>query len=334
MGTIKFFPTVLIFAGLVGAGTVVAATGGATEALATAGFESKTIQDDSGRSITYHISRPKAARAPLLLMIQGSGCGPVLAQSGEKVTSTIFNLQPFALEGKFAVLAVEKPFARETVTFDGSAKDCPIKFNADFTAETWLKALQASLGDARKLPWVDAKRTLLFGHSEGAVMASMLAAADSQVTDVISIGGSGTTQLFDFVALAYTCFDAPACLADIDRTRRDIAADPGSSTSFAWGHPYKRWASFLQVDAGDNLLRSKARVYLAFGTNDRAVPAVSQEIAVARLQSAGRDITVRRVVDANHSLVKGSGYKTTDQEYRLALDWFWAGAAVRLLSSP
>lgn len=34
-------------------------------------FIRKTIQDDSGRSITYYISRPRAAAAPILLMIQG-----------------------------------------------------------------------------------------------------------------------------------------------------------------------------------------------------------------------------------------------------------------------
>ena len=43
-------------------------------------------------------------------------------------------------------------------------------------------------------------------------MATLLAAADPAVTDVAVLGGSGTTQAYDFIVNAYTnCFDAPSC---------------------------------------------------------------------------------------------------------------------------
>lgn len=157
-------------------------------------------------------------------------------------------------------------------------------------------------------------------------MAGMLAGRDDSITDVISIGGSGTTQLFDFVALAYKrCFDASACIADIDRNVQAIQQTPNSSTDFAWGHPHKRWTSFFRIDPGEELVRSKARVYLAFGTADDNVPALSAELAVARLRLAGRNVTVRRVPNAGHMLsdsVQGN-LRDTDREFRAALNWFW-----------
>lgn len=293
--------------------------------LAGTNVDQSEVTDDLARVVTYYVSRPKEAQAPILLMIQGSGCSRVLEEKLGNVTSTVFNLMPQASEGRFTVVAVEKPHS--IVVPGGVATGCTAAFNADFTAERWLVALQAALRDARKSPWVDPKRTLVFGHSEGAVMAAMLAARDHTITDVISIGGSGTTQLFDFVASAYRrCFDVAACLADIDRDLDAINAKPDSPTDFAWGHPHKRWSSFLRVDPGAELLRSNARIYMAFGTNDESVAPLSAEHAIARLRLASREVTVRRVPNAGHSLADSPNTMLPDmrREYKAAFDWFWA----------
>jgi predicted esterase len=236
----------------------------------------------------------------------------------------MFNLLKYAAEGKFTVIAVEKPFAA-TSAQPGSAQNCSLGFNADFTAESWHRALQTALADARNATWVDHSRTLVFGSSEGAVMAAVLAASDPSITDVIAFSGSGTTQLFDFVAQAYrSCFDVAACLNEIQANVTAIMADPHSSTSFAWGHPYKRWNSFFSIDAGELLLKSKARVYIAMGTADDAVPAISQELAVAKLVLGRRDVTVRRVVNGTHSLNQreARNWDDLDREQRTALEWF------------
>lgn len=290
-------------------------------------LETRHVTDRLGRTITFYVSHPKAS-APILLMIQGSGCTRVLQTRSGSTYSTLFDLLPLAAEGRFTVVAVEKPFAPEH-TAGGTATDCGTVFNADFTAERWLVAIRAALDAARRLPWVDDRRTLVLGGSEGAVMAALLSARDARVTDAVVIGGSGTTQAYDFIVHAYQgCFDRVACLADVERTMKAINAAPDSVTDFAWGHPNRRWSSFFRVDPGDELVRSKARIYLAFGTADVNVPTLSEEVAVAKLLAAGRDVTVRRVPDADHSLMSPGRPDFTDleREYRRALDWFWAGA--------
>lgn len=259
-----------------------------------------------------------------MLIIQGSGCAPVLTIRQGGATSSIYNLEKFAREGKFTVIAVEKPFSGLVVQA-GAAQRCSDVFNADFTAESWRTALQTALNDARKMNWVDHTRTLILGSSEGAVMASVVAANDLSITDFVSISGSGTTQLFDFIAQAYrSCFDVSACLADIEKNVAAIKSDPYSATKFSWGHPYKRWTSFLAIDPSELLLKSKARVYLAIGTADDSVPAISQEIAVAKLVLAGRDVTVRRVADGTHSLNRRNArnWDELDRELDTALEWF------------
>jgi pimeloyl-ACP methyl ester carboxylesterase len=294
-------------------------------------LERREVKDELGRTVTYYIGHPRKSSAPILLMIQGSGCMPVMNIKQTGSYSTLFDLLPLAAEGQFTVMAVEKPFSgASSREQQGTSQSCSAAFNEDFTAERWLVAIQASLKDARESPWVARERALVLGISEGAVMAALLAGRDALVTDVVSIGGSGTTQLFDFVALAYQrCFDKLPCLHDIQSQVHAINADSSSSTKFAWGHPYKRWTSFFHVDPAEALLRSKARVYLAFGTNDESVPPLSQEIAVAKLMVAQRELTVRRVTNAGHNLTQSGNPDWTDldKEIRAALAWFWDSAA-------
>lgn len=278
------------------------------------------LRDAAGRTITYYTNHP-AKPAPILLMIQGSGCDTFVKGSGQSIYSTMFNLLPYAQAGQFKVVAVEKPFSDPKAP-SGTAERCSPEFRADFTAESWLEALRAVLVEVRKAPDADPRRSVVMGMSEGAVMASLLAGRDPSVTEAIIISGTGTSQLFDFLALAYQCFDRSACIAQVETLLRAIRADPQSADKFAWGHPHKRWTSFFAVDPGAELLRSKARIYWALGTADTNVPPLSQEVAIARLLVAGRDVTVRRVADGNHGLMQpGADFSVLDKEYRTALDW-------------
>ena len=58
-------------------------------------FEQHVINDDTGREVTYYMSRPKGATAPLLLMIQGSGCTPAFVSQQGVPISTVSDAAPF-----------------------------------------------------------------------------------------------------------------------------------------------------------------------------------------------------------------------------------------------
>jgi pimeloyl-ACP methyl ester carboxylesterase len=287
-------------------------------------LERLSTQDNSGRTINYYVSHPSKP-APIMLLIQGSGCEPVMIRDTRgQVLSSLYSLLPVAAEGRFTVVAVEKPFANAS-----PSGPCSERFNADFTAQSWLAALKAALQSARKLSWVDGRRTLVFGHSEGAVMAALVAGDDPKVTDVVALGMTGESQLFDLVAQAYQNAGSTAGkiqgVDDVYATVADILERPNSATDMAWGHPYRRWSSFFRASPVDALLNSRARIYIASGTDDRSVPILSTELAIAKLTLAGRDLTVRRVADADHSLsVEQNGeWKGTETEYYRAREWFW-----------
>src|SRR5579884_1338287 len=64
-------------------------------------FEQHRVADDLGRTITYYVSHPRKPQAPILLMIQGSGCSPVMHVQEGHTYSTLFGFGPFAQEGDF-----------------------------------------------------------------------------------------------------------------------------------------------------------------------------------------------------------------------------------------
>lgn len=288
-----------------------------------------TLQRDGAPDIRYVVSRP-AQRAPLVLYIQGSGCIPPFTGLGTpNRAATIFSWVPLAQQGRYAVMAVDKPYQPEGVQQgqQGGALACPKAFNDYFSYDRWLATLVQAVRHAATLPYVDTRRVLVIGISEGATMAAGLARALPEVTDVALVGGSGPTQMFDFAANIYRS-DAGDTeklrrLQELDATVSDIRADPASTVKFAWGHTYLRWSSFFAQSSGDNLSRSRARVYLASGMQDDSVPILSTEAMYAQLRAQGRDVTFRRLPGANHSLqAPGQPFPEVQKEYDAILQWF------------
>lgn len=295
----------------------------------TFSFARITLHDGGSAPVRYYLSKP-AHKAPLVLYIQGSGCIPPFAGLGTaNRSSNIYSWIPLAAEKRYAVMAVEKPSQSEEPQQGdpGSAVGCAGDFNRHFSYDTWLATLKQALRHALARPEVDARRVLVIGMSEGAPMAAGLARELAEVTDVVLIAANGPTQLYDFAANIYRSNgsdeDKLKQLQELDRTYGAIAADPTSTSKFAWGHPYLRWSSFFAQSTAENLAHSKARVYLASGMQDDSVPILSTEVLYAQLRTQGRDVTFRRIPLAGHQLVpEGRPVPEAQQEYDAFMAWF------------
>ena len=328
---IIFYCAGLLLAATLTHGTQAAAPAVGEEAFDFGNIQGRrfTLQRDGVPDIRYLISRP-AHKSPLVLYIQGSGCIPPFIGLGTpNRSSTIFSWVPLAQTGRYAVMAVDKPYQPDGMpeAQPGTALGCPKVFNDNFSYDRWLTTLVRAVRHAATLPYVDTKRVLVIGISEGATMATGLARALPEVTDVALIGGSGPTQLFDFAANIHrsnaTDADKARALQALDAAVNDIAAHPASTGKFAWGHTYLRWSSFFAQSSSDNLSHAKARVYLASGMQDNNVPILSTEVMYAELRAQGRDVTFRRVPAGNHSLQPdGVPFLEVQKEYDAILAWF------------
>lgn len=292
-----------------------------------------TLQDADGPPIRYTLSAP-AQKAPLVLMIQGSGCVPNFMGVGTpQAKSTIPGWKLIAGQGRYAVMAVDKPGQSDAPQQGpwGTAIGCGNGFIQHFSYDSWLATLKRALRHALARPEVDARRVLVIGVSEGAQMAASLAHDVPEVRDVALLGGGGPTQLFDFAAAiqAGSGSDEEKLkrLQELDASYRDIAADPASTTKFFMGHPYLRWSSFLKHSVAAELAQTPARVYLASGMQDASVPILAAEMLYAELRVQGRDVTFRRVPRAGHGLIEDSlpledKRKAQKAEYDAVMAWF------------
>jgi dipeptidyl aminopeptidase/acylaminoacyl peptidase len=301
-------------------------------------FQRYTVRDALGRTITFYLSEPprreKAAKQPVTLFIQGSGCQSLFRKQGERVLGSYQNLLLQEAKGRVRVLVVEKPGVKflDDPARPGSAEGASEEFLKEHTLARWAEANSTALRAAWTLPGIDATRTLVMGHSEGGIVAARVAAELPQITHVASLAGGGPTQLFD---LAETrgqprtddkLGDAERRVQEVYEEWAKVQKDPESISKFWMGHPYRRWTSFLKHNVAEELLRTKARVYLAQGTSDTAVSLKAHDVLVAELQARGRDVTAERLKGADHGfrtpeMPKGSP-AGMQARFRNVLAWF------------
>lgn len=291
-------------------------------------FSVHETEQPNGVSVKYYLSETNEVR-PLVVFIQGSGCTPVFRHESEgRNIITIFGAWDLAINGRANVLLIEKPHAGEDANSQaGSAQHCSSEFNSYFTAENWENAISHAMREVRTSPKVDKEKTLIIGTSEGAVIAAMLARDNPFVSEIALIGASGTTQIFDFFANSYQAIGTDSArieeIEQFQTTLSAITSDPDSSVKFAWGHPYKRWTSFFHIELDEILPRVNARIYFLIGMQDRNVPALSTEVAIAKLLLAEHSIFVRRLPDAGHMMLRqNQNFDDLQSEYDRIFNWF------------
>lgn len=284
-------------------------------------WDTYTCRDAHERSIVFFLSKaPNTRRLPVALVIEGSGAQSVWKKAGEQVAGGIQNLLVRAAKADCRVIVVEKPgidFLYQG-RFPGTADGAPRRFLEEHTLPRWAEANAAALRAVLKLPEIDPDRVLVVGHSEGGLVAARMAATMPAITHVASLAGGGPNQLFDLMMHV-----GDRALA----TWREIQKDPNSVEKTAYGHPYRRWSSFLATSVVTELRKTKAFIYLAQGGVDPNVHPATFEVALAELTAAGAKVDGERLPKADHGFaVPGDPEPYTGFLGVLSrvIDWFFA----------
>jgi dienelactone hydrolase len=275
-------------------------------------YEQYTTQDNLGRTITFYVTPQVDSKAPqpLIVYLNGSGFGSVFYKKDSQIMG--MSIYPFlinAIEGRARLVLVEKPGVKlfDEAQVGGTCLGAPDEFLLEQTVERYTEAINASLRAAKALPQLDSTKLLVMGHSEGAEMAAYVAGSNESVTHVAWLAGAGVTQLFDFVHMtaAGTMGSGTGSAEDVEavyQTWKEIQADPLSISKFYEDHPYRRWYSFLSNPPLDGLRKTKARIYIAKGTNDQASPIASFDVVRSDLVARGKDVVAERIEGADHAL--------------------------------
>lgn len=160
--------------------------------------------------------------------------------------------------------------------------------------------VRAALQFLRASPGVDPARLALLGHSEGALIAPMVAADDPALAAVVLVAGqsrSGLVVSDSQVAQAFAERGVPA--ADRDSLLRlNAVARERQAAQAPW------IAFWLAYDPLPAARRVRAPVLVVQGETDRQVTAdQAGELAAAIREGGNGDVTVRLFPEVNHLLV-------------------------------
>jgi len=256
---------------------------------------------DSGRTTFYLSARPAGRALPIILVIQGTGCGSPFIREGERVLSGLQSLVLEAARERALVMVVEKPGVQflDNPERPAESRYCRPEFVQRYSLDTWSQTLVSALKAARTLPGVDRSRTLVIGHSEGAIVAVRVSNLVPYITHVGALSGGGPVYLFhmgeffrkkglDPEKELYPCWN-------------QILKDPESTTRFCWGQTYRQWSSFMRTSIVREALASKSALYFGHGVNDEQNPVSAFDVLRAELAVTGRSAVFDRVEGASHS---------------------------------
>lgn len=304
------------------------------------GFQRYFTRDRFDRRITFYLSTPPESVAdkklPLVVCVQGSGSQsifiPVETPDGTQVASGgPESVVRHDFEEQVRVLVVEKPGVTflEQPSQPGGATEASAEYNREFSLERWVEAVSASVRAVQKLDEIDLSRLMVLGHSEGGQVACEVAAANPAVTHVAVMAGGGPTQLFDLIVLArngdmYNPEATPqervdSFLADWQK----VLDEPLATDKFILGHSHLRWSSFLKSSPIEAILKTKAKVFVAQGTEDTNSLPASAEVLYSELLARGRDCVYERVEGGDHGfMTAGDNGKGWVETHSKAVNWF------------
>lgn len=183
----------------------------------------------------------------------------------------------------------------------------------DPTSADFANDIRAGLAWLRARSDVDGRRLGLVGHSEGGMIAPMIAATDPRLKGIVLLAGPAETgrQIIAFQQ-RYVIDSVQHVAAD----KRDaaVAAAQRGLDSAAKSNAWMRY--FLDYDPLATARRVKTPVLVLQGANDRQVTAAQAATLAAAFRAGGnRDVTVRVFPSTNHLFLADSsgnpaGYAT------------------------
>lgn len=237
---------------------------------------------------TLTIPAGTTSRFPVVITITGSG-----GQDRDEYIPIVPGFRPFR---QLADSLTRRGIA--VLRFDDrgvgeSTGDFTTATSADFADDvrsvvTWLRAR----------PEIDPERIILMGHSEGGMIAPMVAATDSRLAGIVLLAGPGEKGE---PILRYQLRNNIEKDASLSRTVKDSALRTidGTIASLKANNAWMRF--FLEHDPLPVARRVKVPVLIAQGATDQQVTPNNATLLEAALREGGnRDVTVKLMPDRNH----------------------------------
>jgi alpha-beta hydrolase superfamily lysophospholipase len=254
--------------------------------------EAVRVPTPRGYELAGTLTRPAGAagRVPAVVTISGSG-----PQDRDGQILGIPDYRPFRA---FADTLGRRGIA--VLRFDERGVGASGGAFGSATSRDFADDVRAVVAWLRARPDVDPSRVALLGHSEGGIVAPLVAAEDSAVAALVLLAAPAVPgrRLLDYQARLALPRGLPAARRDSAEAALARAVDSAVAQS-AW----LRW--FAAYDPLPAARRVRAPTLVLHGATDRQVPAEQADTLLAALRAGGSRAAERRVFPGlNHLLLE------------------------------
>ncbi len=204
---------------------------------------------------------------------------------------------------------IEERFARET----GSG--CSLAFRKMANMQARVDALNAIIGDIRHRGWINQQSFMIVAGSEGVSIASRVAKSVKEISHLLLISGFGVGQTLATVHAALTGWGNWSFVSEsesnghLDRlqstftswehVRRSLGQESNKTIA---GYDETYWRTIGKASPAEDVLESKAKLYLVHGGRDQSASAIDYEAGIAYLVAHDRPFVTEYIPCGDHFL--------------------------------
>ena len=255
-----------------------------------------TVHTPQGLALTGTLTlpAPRTGRVPAVVTITGSG-----AQDRDERIPMVDGYRPF---WQIADTLARRGIA--TLRLDdrgvnGSDAGPPNATSADYAED-----IRAALAYLQTRPEIDGTRLGLVGHSEGGMIAPMVAASDPSLKGIVLMAGPAYTGRRILAFQQRYAVDHAPSLTPAERGKA-LAQSDSAGREMAQHSAWLRF--FLDYDPLPTAREVRVPVLILQGQTDQQVtPEQADTLAAAFRAGGDRDVTVRKLPDTDHLFLADS----------------------------
>lgn len=264
-----------------------------------------TVHTPAGLDLTGTLTLPDASAGPVPAVVTITGSG---AEDRDERIPFVRGYRPF---WQIADTLGRRGIATLRLDDRGVNGSSPGPKTA--TSAAYADDIRAAVAWLRGRPDIDGKRIALVGHSEGGLIAPMVAATDSSLAGIVLMAGPAYTGRR---ILEYQNREAVERAPGLSPAEKDsvIATMPDSLASLAERSAWIRF--FLSYDPVATARKVRVPVLVLQGKTDHQVtPEQADTLAAAFRQGGDTDVTLKKFPDTDHLFLADSsgvpsGYAT------------------------
>ena len=255
--------------------------------------EDVVVTTPAGLKLTGTLTIPRGAKSKLPAVVTITGSGP---EDRDEESTALKGYRPFR---ELADTLGRRGIA--VLRLDDRGVNGSDIGPRTATSKDFADDIRAGVAYVRTRPEIDPARVALVGHSEGGMIAPMIAESDPKLRAIVLMAGNASPGREILRAQQVYAIDSMAHLTGAARETA-LAQSARATDSLAASAPWMKF--FLEHDPSAVARNVKTPVLILQGATDRQVPASEAEKLAAAFRAGGNSrVTVRVFPQTNHLFV-------------------------------